>query len=402
MSIIAEKSIVMGVCGGIAAYKCVELLRLLKQQGADVRIMMTVNATRFVGPLTFEALSGHPVCTDLFAGGNDAAMQHIAWAQTADAVVVAPATANMVGKLAHGIADDALSTFMLAVSAPVLVCPAMNTHMFQNAAVQKNLQVLASHGYDVLPPDSGELACGTTGPGRLPDPMIILEHVMALLSPKDFSGKHVLVTAGPTREPMDPVRFISNPSSGKMGFAIARAARHRGAKVTLVSGPSVLESPHGVEVVRVNSAAEMAAAVLKRLEDSDIVIKAAAVSDYRPAKTMAHKMKKGRAEMTLTLERTKDILKEIGRRKTTQFLVGFAAETRNLKKHAEQKLVSKNLDMIAANLVGKADAGFEADTNRLTLFFRDGHQEKLPLMEKDVLAHRLLDRIRAQLSGGQG
>jgi phosphopantothenoylcysteine decarboxylase/phosphopantothenate--cysteine ligase len=398
--IIRGKSFVIGVCGGIAAYKCVELLRLLKQQDADVRVMMTANATRFVGPLTFEALSGRPVCTDLFDAGHDAAIQHIEWARAADAVVVAPATANMIGKLAHGIADDALSTFMLAVTAPVLVCPAMNTHMYQHPAVQRNLERLGAYGYGVLPPDSGELACGTTGPGRLPDPAVILDALVERMSPKDLRGKRVLVTAGPTRESMDPVRYISNPSSGKMGFAIARAARHRGAQVILVSGPTVLEDPRGVEIVRVSSAAQMAEAVLSRLDGIDIVIKAAAVSDYRPRETMAHKMKKGDSEITLAMERTQDILKEIGRRQSKPFLVGFAAETRDLQENAQQKLASKNLDMIAANIVGNDDSGFEADTNRLTLFFRDGHKEKLPLMEKEALAHRLLDRIMARISGG--
>jgi len=397
--IIRGKSFVIGVCGGIAAYKCVELLRLLKKQDADVRVMMTANATRFVGTLTFEALSGRPVCTDLFDEGHDAAIQHIEWARTADAVVVAPATANMLGKLAHGIADDALSTFLLAVTAPVLVCPAMNTHMYQHPAVQRNLERLAAYGYGILPPDSGELACGTTGPGRLPDPAVILDALIERMSPKDFSGRRVLVTAGPTRESMDPVRYISNPSSGKMGFAIARAARHRGAEVILVSGPTVLDDPRGVEIVRVNSAADMAEAVLSRLDGIDIVIKAAAVSDYRPRETMAHKMKKGHSEITLAMERTQDILKEIGRRQSRPFLVGFAAETRDLQKYAQQKLASKNLDMIAANIVGNDDSGFEGDTNRLTLFFRDGHQEKLPLMEKEALAHRLLDRIVARISG---
>jgi phosphopantothenoylcysteine decarboxylase/phosphopantothenate--cysteine ligase len=272
--------------------------------------------------------------------------------------------------------------------------------MYQHPAVQRNLERLGAYGSGVLPPDSGELACGTTGPGRLPDPAVILDALVERMSPKDLRGKRVLVTAGPTRESMDPVRYISNPSSGKMGFAIARAARHRGAQVILVAGPTVLEDPRGVEIVRVSSAAQMAEAVLSRLDGIDIVIKAAAVSDYRPRETMAHKMKKGDSEITLAMERTQDILKEIGRRQSKPFLVGFAAETRDLQENAQQKLASKNLDMIAANIVGNDDSGFEADTNRLTLFFRDGHKEKLPLMEKEALAHRLLDRIMARISGG--
>ncbi len=401
MRAVEGKSIVLGVCGGIAAYKCVELLRLLRQAGAEVRVMMTANATRFVGTVTFEALSGYAVCTDLFRG-SDAAIRHIEWAQEADAVVVAPATANMVGKLSRGIADDALSTFMLAVTAPVLVCPAMNTHMYQHPAVQRNLARLASYGHRVLAPDTGELACGTTGPGRLPAPQRIFDALVELVTPQDFEGRRLLVTAGPTREFLDPVRFVSNPSSGKMGFAIAQAARQRGARVTLVTGPVVLADPPGVETVRVQSAAEMAEAVLGRLPDVDIVIKSAAVSDYRPTDRMAHKMKKGPAEITLKLARTQDILREIGRRKSGQFVVGFAAETRELEKYGEQKLVSKNLDMIAVNRVGTSDSGFEADTNRLTLLFRDGRRERLPLMAKEDLAHCLLDHVLARITAQNG
>ena len=402
MNLLAGKSVVLGVCGGIAAYKCVELLRLFKRADADVRIMMTANATRFVGTVTFEALSGHAVCTDLFQGEDAAAIQHIEWAQSADVVVVAPATANMVGKMARGIADDALSTFLLAVTAPVLVCPAMNTQMYQHPAVKRNLDRLASYGHHILSPDAGELACGTTGPGRLPAPERIFDAVVRLLSPQDFKGRRLLVTAGPTREFLDPVRYVSNPSSGKMGFAIARAARQRGARVTLVTGPVSLQDPSGVETIRVQSAAEMAEAVLGRLPEADIVIKSAAVSDYRAADSMAHKMKKGPAEISLTLVRTRDILKEIGRRKSGRFLVGFAAETRDLEKYAEEKLVSKNLDMIVANRVGRADSGFEADTNRVTLLFRNGRRERLPLMTKDELAHRLLDRILARITAQDG
>jgi len=390
--------IVLGVSGGIAAYKSVELLRLLTKMGADVRIVMTRNATRFVGPVTFEALSGRKVCMDLFNHGDDAAIGHIEWAKAADAVVIAPATANIIGKLAGGIADDALSTFMLAVTAPVLICPAMNTHMLAHPAVMHNLEMLRSFGHRVLMPGAGELACGTTGPGRLPDPADILDRLLAHLTTKDLAGKRVLVTAGPTQEAIDPVRFISNPSTGKMGYALARAAEHRGAAVTLVSGPTHLTAPLNVESVPVTSAHQMAAAVYERLERVDVVIKAAAVSDYRPTTAADQKIKKGPAEMVMTLEKNPDILATLGQRKTHQILVGFAAETQQLTDHAAEKLVQKNLDMIVANRIGPADTGFGADTNQVVLLCRDGGRETLALMPKPQLAHLILDRIVAMLA----
>jgi len=393
-----KKTVVLGVSGGIAAYKSVEILRLLKQANAEVRVMMTANAARFIGALTFEALSGRPVCQSLFTSGDEASIRHIEWAQAADAVVIAPATANLIGKLAGGIADDALSTFMLAVTAPVLICPAMNSTMYENPAVQANLARLAEFGYRIVPPDSGELACGTTGPGRLPDPAIIVAHLAGCLADQDLRGRRVLVTAGPTREVIDPVRYISNPSSGKMGYALAAAAQQRGAQVTLISGPSVLPDPVGVAVIRVESADQMAAAVFDCLEDSDIVVKAAAVSDYRPREPRPQKIKKGQPRMVLELEKTRDILMEIGRRKRGQFLVGFAAETQDLGKNAEKKLVAKNLDMIAANRVGQKGSGFADDANQLTLFYANGNKEVLPLMAKDALAHQLWDRILAQMA----
>ena len=280
--ILENKHIILGVSGGIAAYKSVELLRLLTKQGADVRVLMTRNACRFVGPLTFEALSGKAVCTHLFEEGQNASIGHIAWAKEAGAVIIAPATANIIGKMAGGIADDALTTFLLAVTAPVLICPSMNTDMYQSPAVQRNLSLLEKDGHTILRPDSGELACGVTGPGRLPDPEEILGRLIKVMCPQDLSGKRILVTAGPTQEPMDPVRFLSNPSSGKMGFAIARAAEQRGAQVTLISGPSSLQDPYGVNVIRVQTAAQMASAVFEHFEHADIIIKSAAVSDYRP------------------------------------------------------------------------------------------------------------------------
>jgi phosphopantothenoylcysteine decarboxylase/phosphopantothenate--cysteine ligase len=392
-TVIQKKNIILGVSGGIAAYKSVELLRLLVKQGAKVRVMMTENARWFVGPLTFEALSGQPVCTDLFEKNDDASIRHIQWAEAADAVVIAPATANIIGKLSGGIADDALSTFLLAVTCPVIVCPSMNTHMFESRAVQRNLETLRADGHFIVDPESGTLACGTTGPGRLPEPEDIVDRIAYYLSTKDLKDKKILVTSGPTRESVDPVRFISNPSSGKMGFAVARAAEYRGGEVTLITGPTHLPDPNNVKVIRIQTASEMAQAVFDNMDHSDIIIKTAAVSDYRPKDPATQKIKKEKGELVLYLERTQDILKEIGMRKKDQILVGFAAETENLEQHAEKKRVEKNLDIIVGNIVGEPSSGFGADTNKVTLFFKEGAQEPLPVMGKDAVAHILLDRI---------
>ncbi len=398
-----DKNLVLGVSGGIAAYKSVELLRLLKKQGAHVRVVMTANAAWFVGPGTFQALSEKPVYRDLFGrGDSDAAIRHIYWAQHADAVIVAPATANIIGKLAHGIADDALSTFMLAVTAPVLVCPSMNTHMYQSAAVQRNIETLRGDGIGVLEPDCGQLACGTTGPGRLPEPEAILDRFISFLTPKDLAGLRVLVTAGPTWEAIDPVRFISNPSSGKMGFAVARAAEQRGARVTLVTGPTTLSAPLNVTVQHVRSAREMADQVLALMADADVIVKTAAVSDYRPVAMAPQKIKKHEETMTLVLTRNPDILKAVGERKGARILVGFAAETESLETNAAKKLREKNLDIIAGNLIGSPHSGFQADTNEVTLFFRDGTNEPLPAMTKDAVAHTLLDRSAGLLRARAG
>ncbi|MGD8960088.1 MAG: bifunctional phosphopantothenoylcysteine decarboxylase/phosphopantothenate--cysteine ligase CoaBC [Desulfobacteraceae bacterium] len=400
---LTDKNLVLGVSGGIAAYKSVELLRLLKKQGARVRVVMTANAAWFVGPGTFQALSENPVHLDLFGrGDSDAAIRHIDWAQQADAVIVAPATANIIGKLAHGIADDALSTFMLAVTAPRLVCPSMNTHMFQNAAVQRNLEILRGDGFGVLEPACGQLACGTTGPGRLPEPETILDRFIRFLTPQDLAGLHVLVTAGPTWEAIDPVRFISNPSSGKMGFAVARAAEHRGARVTLISGPTALAEPLNVALQPVRSAREMAERVLDLMADADVIVKTAAVSDYRPVETAPQKIKKQKETMSLTLTRNPDILKALGERKGGRILVGFAAETEHLEANAAQKLREKNLDIIAGNLIGVPHSGFQTDTNQVTLFFRDGAKEALPAMTKEAVAHTLLDRVAALVRDRSG
>jgi phosphopantothenoylcysteine decarboxylase/phosphopantothenate--cysteine ligase len=388
-----NKKVILAVCGGIAAYKSVEILRLLKKAQAEVRVILTKSAQWFVGALTFEALSGQPVFKEMFQEGSEASFRHIDWAREADGVIIAPATANIIGKLANGIADDPLSTFMLAVTAPVLICPSMNTHMYASKAVQRNLDTLRSDGYFLMEPDSGQLACGTSGPGRLPEPEEIFDRFLACLSPKDLAGKKILVTAGPTIEPIDPVRFISNPSSGKMGFAVARAAEHRGAEVTLISGPTHLADPMRVTTIRVRTAEEMAHQVFRLMENAEVIIKSAAVSDYRPKQSKIHKIKKGKSEMVLRLQQNKDILKTLGQKKKQQVLVGFAAETRELNKNATQKMAEKNLDIIAGNLVGSADSGFASDTNTVTLFFKDGTTESLPAMDKMEVAHILLDRL---------
>jgi phosphopantothenoylcysteine decarboxylase/phosphopantothenate--cysteine ligase len=390
---IQGKKVILGVCGGIAAYKAVELLRGLKKQGANVRVIMTENASWFVGPLTFHALSGVPVFSGLFNESDDTCFKHIEWAQEADIAVIAPATANMIGKLANGIADDALSTFILAVTCTRIVCPSMNSHMYENRAVQRNLDILESDGYIILEPGAGELACGTTGPGRLPEPELILDRIINQLTNKDFIGKKVLVTAGPTQEPMDPVRFISNPSSGKMGYAIARAAEHRGADVTLVTGPTYLPDPVNVSVIRVRTAEEMAFAVFSHIEEASIIIKSAAVSDYRPKIMSSHKIKKESGDLVVEFERTQDILKTIGEKRQRRILVGFAAETQELEKYANKKLAEKNLDIIVGNIVGKPGSGFDSETNQVTFFYRNGTSESLDSMEKNNVAHELLDRI---------
>jgi len=390
---IKNKKVILAVCGGIAAYKSIEILRLLKKADAEVRVILTKSAQWFIGALTFEVLSGQPVFKDMFQEGSEASFRHIDWAQEADGVIIAPATANTIGKLANGIADDPLSTFMLAVTSPVLICPSMNTHMYASQAVQRNLDTLRSDGYVVVEPASGQLACGTTGSGRLPEPEEIFDRFLGCLSPKDLVGKKILVTAGPTIEPIDPVRFISNRSSGKMGFAVARAAEHRGAEVTLISGPTHLADPMNVTTIRVRTAEEMAGHVFQQMGNADVIIKSAAVSDYGPKESEAHKIKKGKNELVLHLQQNEDILKVLGQKKKHQILVGFAAETKDLEKNATQKLAEKNLDIIAGNLVGSSDSGFESDTNTVTLFFKDGTTESLPTMEKLGVAHILLDRI---------
>ncbi len=394
-----DKHVVLAVSGGIAAYKAVELLRLLVKAGAETRVVMTRNATHFVGPLTFEALSGRKVCLDLYDPYEAAGIQHIDWAEEADAVIVAPATANIIGKLANGLADDALSTFMLAVTSPVMVCPAMNSNMYAAEAVQANLERLQKFGYTILDPEAGELACGTIGPGRLPEPDYIFDRFLHMIAPKDMVDKQVLVTAGPTRESIDPVRFISNPSSGKMGYAIARAAEMRGANVTLISGPVEIPPPNNVTFIPVDTAAQMHDAVVQHAETAQIIIKSAAVADYTPTRTEPHKIKKADGPETLVLDRTQDILKAIAGNGKGRITVGFAAETQELDRNATSKLKAKQLDLIVGNLVNVDGSGFQADTNQVTLYFKDGNRTALDKMPKADLAHLILDHV-VQLANG--
>lgn len=393
MGILENKLVVLGVSGGIAAYKSAELLRQLQKEGAAVRVIMTKNAAAFVGPLTFEALSGHSVYMDVVEKDVSGEIRHISWADKSDAVIIAPATANTLGKIANGIADDALSTFVMAVRAPVLVCPAMNSNMYESRAVQRNIDCLEADGFHVLEPDSGELACGVTGPGRLPDPPYIVDRLKKILSAKDLKGKRVLISAGPTIEPIDPVRYISNHSSGKMGYEIARAAEYRGAEVTMVTGKTGLSVPSNINAISVLTASQMYEAMMANMDDADIIIKVAAVADYRVKDVAEHKIKKTTEDMVINLEKNPDILKAIGERKKNQILVGFAAETRDLRENALAKLKSKNLDMIAGNVVSEEGSGFGSDTNRVTLFHSDGNVDQLPVMGKDAVANALLDRI---------
>jgi phosphopantothenoylcysteine decarboxylase/phosphopantothenate--cysteine ligase len=396
------KEIILGVTGGIAAYKSVELLRLLTKAGATVHVVMTASAQQFVAPLTFQTLSANPVHTELFNLIAEREIGHISLADRAHLCIIAPATANCIGKLANGIADDMLTTTVMATKAPVLLAPAMNVNMYQNPLYLRNEEVLRAHGYRFADPVRGALACGWEGEGKMQDPSVILEEALALLSPQDLAGETVLVTAGPTREELDPVRFISNHSSGKMGYAIARAARMRGARVILVSGPVALVPPCGVETICVGSAEEMRRRTLDHLRESSIIVKAAAVSDYRPALRAADKVKKTAATLTLELVKNADILQQLGEGKGDRILVGFAAETERLQEHATRKLAEKNLDLIVANDVGQPGAGFDIDTNIVTLFYRNGRREDLPCMAKDELAWQLLDRIVLLRSAVEG
>ena len=393
------KRILLGVTGSIAAYKAVELLRELMKREAEVQVVMTEAATRFVAPLSFETLSRQPVLLDMFTLAYGSQIGHIAATARADLFVIAPATANTIAKLAHGLADDFLANIYLASRCPVLVAPAMDSDMYQHAAVQENLARLRGRGIHVVGPASGELASGLVGPGRLVEPAEIVEAIENLLAPSgDLAGEVMLVTAGPTREPLDPVRYISNRSSGKMGYAIVEAAARRGARVILVSGPTALGPPREAQVVQVETAQEMYDAVLAHLDAATVVIKAAAVADYRPKQVAREKIKKDERVPEVTLESTPDILAEVGKRKGRRILVGFAAETHDLVANARQKLQRKNLDLMVANDVSQPGAGFDADTNVVKILDAKGGVEELPLLPKPAVADRILDRV-VQLVG---
>ena len=388
-----DKKIVLGVCGGIAVYKAVELQGLFIKAGVDVSVVMTRSAQEFVTPLTFQTLSGNPVHSELFDLYQEKTIGHISLADRADLFVIAPATANVVGKVAGGIADDLLTTTLMATRAPVLFAPAMNVYMYENPIYQRNEAILRELGYHFIDPDHGALACGYEGQGKLPAPEAIFAAAQKVLTPQDLAGQIVLVTAGPTREELDPVRYISNYSSGKMGYAIARAAKQRGAEVILITGPTFLPPPTGMTVIPVVSAAQMYDEVFRELPVATVVIKSASVVDYRPVSIAGHKLKKKADDMTLELEKTTDILAELGQNKQGRVLVGFAAETQDLIKNAEDKLQRKNLDLIVANDITQSGAGFDVDTNIVKLLHADGRIEELPQLSKDEVAHQLLDRV---------
>lgn len=386
--------VVLGVTGCIGAYKACEVLRELQRRDVDVHVVMTEAATRFVAPMTFEALSRHPVFHDQFALGENSDIRHVSLADAADLLLVAPATANTIGKLARGIADDALSTLYTATLAPVVVAPAMNVNMFDHPAVRENLEILRGRGVRIVEPGEGYLACGWLGRGRLAETGEIVEAAMAALARRrDLEGENVVVTAGPTVEDVDPVRFVSNRSSGRMGFRIAEAARDRGARVVLVSGPTALPAPRGVELVPVRSAEDMARAVEERFASATVVVGAAAVSDYRPASVAPQKLRKGEGPLTLELVRTPDVLGALGARKDARILVGFAAETEDVVARARAKLEAKRLDLIVANDVSAPGAGFAGETNAAVLLRRDGTSAEVPLVSKREMAERILDEV---------
>jgi phosphopantothenoylcysteine decarboxylase/phosphopantothenate--cysteine ligase len=389
------RTVVVGMTGGIACYKACELVRLLSRAGARVRVIMTAGAREFVTPLTLQTLSGAPVATDTFDPTQESEIGHIRLADDAQVVVIAPATANVLAKMASGIADDLLTTMLLATRAPLVLAPAMNVHMWDHVAVQENLARLVARGARVVGPGTGSLACGYEGAGRMAEPEEIVEAVRSALAPQDLAGERVLVSAGPTQEPVDPVRYLSNHSSGKMGFALARVAHRRGATVTLVTGPTALSPPPGVTVVTVRTAREMARAVETAFADATVVVMAAAVADYRPRQPRPRKLKKSAASLTLELERTADILAGLGARKGGRLVVGFAAETHDLVAEARRKLAAKHLDLIVANDVTAPGAAFGSDTNVVRLLAADGLDEALPVLPKEEVAGRILDWVAA-------
>ena len=396
---LTNKTILLGVTGGIAAYKSAYLASALTKLHANVEVVMTEHATRFIAPLTFEQLTGRRCMVDTFDRNFSHQVEHIALADRTDLVIIAPATANVCAKLAHGLADDMLTTTVLACTCPKLIAPAMNTHMFENQVTQDNLDILRRYGWEVIAPGSGHLACGAVGPGRMPEPQELVEHILrAIALPHDLTGKRVLVTAGPTQEALDPVRYLTNHSTGKMGYAIAKTAMLRGAQVTLISGPTALPKPPFVEVVDVVSAQDMFEAVTSRQEQSDLIFKAAAVADYTPAGYSDDKIKKKDSDLSIPLKRTQDILQHLGdHRRAGQVICGFSMETRDMIENSRAKLEKKHVDMICANNLKVAGAGFGTDTNVITLITREGITE-LPLMSKEDAAGRIIDQAVKLLS----
>lgn len=388
------KTVILGVTGSIAAYKAANLASMLKKQHADVQVIMTQNATQFMNPITFESLTGNKCLVDTFDRNFQFQVEHVALAKRADLAIVAPATANIMAKLAHGLADDMLTTTLLACRCPKLIAPAMNTRMYENPVTQDNMDILRKYGFRIIEPAVGHLACGDTGAGKLPPETLLLECILdEIAMEKDMKGLHVLITAGPTMEAIDPVRFISNHSTGKMGYALARVCRRRGAEVTLVSGKTNLEAPYGVTLVPVTSAQDMFESVSSRAKEQDLIIKAAAVADYRPVTVAENKIKKSPGDMSIALERTTDILAWLGEhRREGQVLCGFAMETEHMVEHAKEKLTGKHVDMIAANNVKVAGAGFGTDTNVVTLITEDGVEE-LAKMSKEEVASRIVDAL---------
>jgi len=393
MDNVAGKKIVLGITGSIAAYKATELVRHLKKAGAAVHVAMTANATWFVTPLTFETLSGNRVIKDMFSQ-DGTSIDHVSLGQESDVIVIAPATANFLAKIAHGLGDDFLSTLILATTAKTLLCPAMDKEMFSNSIVQANILRLKERDFIVMEPEEGMLATGAIGLGRFPDPSSIMEEIRRILSDHDLEGLKALITAGPTIEWIDPVRIVTNRSTGKMGYALARAAWRRGAEVTLVTGPTHLDPPKGIEVITVNTAEEMREAVLNNYREKDMVIKAAAVSDYKPLRKTQEKEKKKGIPITVEMIPTPDILAELGKDKGDITLVGFAAETTDHIANAMDKIKKKNLDLIVVNDVSREDRGFAADSNEVRMIDREGNEEAVPLMSKEDVADRILDRVK--------
>lgn len=390
-----SKTVVLGVSGGIAAYKACDVVSRLRKENIQVNVIMTKHATEFVSALTFQSISQNPVAVEMFEPVTNWDIEHISLAKKADIFLIAPATANIIGKIANGIADDMLSTTVMATKAPVVIAPAMNTNMYENPVTQANIQKLKDLGYIFIEPGYGRLACGDLGPGKLAEPDLIVENIKFLLNKTDeLKGKNVLVTAGPTQEAIDPVRYITNKSTGKMGYALAYQAALMGAKVTLVTGPTNLEIPFGIsEAIKVKSAQQMYEAVTSRFDEMDIVIKSAAVADYKPKNISDSKIKKSDSDLALELDRNKDILFELGKLKTKQVLVGFAAETDDLIANAQKKLAKKNLDFIVANDLKQEGAGFAGDTNIAKLLFADGNIQELPIMTKNQLSKEIYDKI---------